>query len=256
MSKRFFPLLEKKVIMRKDFADLVKNANILSEDFYKNQEYNMPNPFYIGFGNPNSEILILGKEKGFNIEENETQTFYESINNPKEWLFYVKNNVPFTLENKYINSGFYNNCFIPYIQKINKSGHTWNKYGKLIQEIYPNEEFENNLFLKKCFISEINHFPSKTSKIYNYDFENRLNFLKSDFYKNFRVIILACVNYLKRKKIEEIFEVNYKDNFSLPRKKLIIYENKNRILINTRQLSFDTSNSYISEIASKILEQS
>ena len=39
MSKRFFPLLEKKVIMRKDFADLVKNANILSEDFYKNQEY-------------------------------------------------------------------------------------------------------------------------------------------------------------------------------------------------------------------------
>ena len=227
MSKRFFPLLEKKVIMRKDFADLVKNANILSEDFYKNQEYNMPNPFYIGFGNPNSEILILGKEKGFNIEENETQTFYESINNPKEWLFYVKNNVPFTLENKYINSGFYNNCFIPYIQKINKSGHTWNKYGKLIQEIYPNEEFENNLFLKKCFISEINHFPSKTSKIYNYDFENRLNFLKSDFYKKFRVIILACGNYLKRKKIEEIFEVNYKDNFSLPRKKLIIYENIN-----------------------------
>ena len=47
--------------MREDFADLVKNANILCDKYYNNIEKKTPNPFYIGFGNPNSEILILGK---------------------------------------------------------------------------------------------------------------------------------------------------------------------------------------------------
>ena len=144
--------------MREDFADLVKNANILCDKYYNNIEKKTPNPFYIGFGNPNSEILILGKEKGFDFENNESQAFYESINNPKEWSSYLKDNLTFTLEKKYENSGYYNNCFIPYLQKIKKSGHTWNKYAKLIQEIYPNEEFDSNFFLKKCFISEINEY--------------------------------------------------------------------------------------------------
>lgn len=241
--------------MKKDFVYLVENANILCDDFYAKTKEKLPNPFYIGFGNPNSEILILGKEKGFDYKNNENQTFYESINNPKEWNHYIKNDITFTLDKSYENSGFYNNCFIPYLQKIKKSGHTWNKYGKLIQEIYPNEELENNLFLKKCFISEINHFPSKTSEISIYNFQERLNFLKNDFYRKFKIIILACGNYLDRNKIEEIFDVKYKDDFSLPRKKLIIYENKNCILINTRQLSFDTGNLYISQIVDKILEK-
>ena len=57
--------------MREDFADLVKNANILCDKYYNNTEKKTPNPFYIGFGNPNSEILILGKEKGFDFLENQ-----------------------------------------------------------------------------------------------------------------------------------------------------------------------------------------
>ena len=236
-----------------NFAELVKNANILCNSFYKKIETKIPNPFYIGFGNPNSEVLIIGKEKGFDFDKNINQAFYESINNPKEWSHYAKDNFSFTLDKTYENSGFYNNCFVPYLHKIKKSGHTWNKYGKLIQQIYPNEEFENNLFLKKCFITEVNHLPSKTSKIDNYDFKERLKFLKNDFFRSFKIIILACGNYLDKNKVEEIFDVKYKDDFSLPRKKLITYENENRILINTRQLSFDTSNFYISQIVDNAL---
>lgn len=238
--------------MREDFADLVKNANILCDKYYNNTEKKTPNPFYIGFGNPNSEILILGKEKGFDFENNESQAFYESINNPKEWSSYLKDNLTFTLEKKYENSGYYNNCFIPYLQKIKKSGHTWNKYAKLIQEIYPNEEFDSNFFLKKCFISEINHKPSTKSIIKKYDFEERFNFLKQPFYKSFRITILACGNYLNNNLIEEIFDVKLKEDLSKPNNKFVAFENGNRILVNTRQLSFDVSNLYISKISEYI----
>lgn len=238
--------------MKVDFINLVEKAIIHCDEFYGLEEKKSPNPFYIGFGNPNSEVLILGKEKGFDYENNEKQAFFESINNPKEWHHYIKNEISYTEEKYDSNSGYYNNSFIPYLEAIKKSGHTWNKYKKLIQEVYPNEEFQDNFFLRNCFISEINHNPSKTSIIKKYNFEERINFLKHSFYKSFRVTILACGNYLDNNLIQEIFDIKFKEDLSNPHNKFVVFENENRILINTRQLSFDISNSYISQIGEYI----
>ncbi len=44
-----------------DFKNLVKIAVEGSREFYKERKFNTPNPFFIGFGNPNSKILIFGK---------------------------------------------------------------------------------------------------------------------------------------------------------------------------------------------------
>ena len=240
--------------MKVEFVNLVENSKKFSDEFYKNGEKKSANPFYIGLGNPNAEVLIIGKEKGFDYEKNKTQAFFESINNPKEWHHYIKNEISYTEKKFDTNSGYYNNCFIPYLEGIKKSGHTWNKYKKLIQKIYPNDEFIDNFYLRNCFISEINHNPSERSKIRKFENPERINFLKQPFFKSFKTTILACGDYLDNNLIEEIFDVKFKEDLSKPRNKIVIFQNRSRVLINTRQLSFDVGNSYISTIGSYLLK--
>lgn len=61
----------------KKFIDLVNNSFINSNNL-ESSEKEFGNPYYVGFGNPNSKILILGKEKGFDINNLE-QFKYESL---------------------------------------------------------------------------------------------------------------------------------------------------------------------------------
>jgi len=185
-----------------EFIDLVNFSYAESEKFYKKEENDVkttPNPFYIGFGNPNSEIVIFGKEKGFKATEL-VQLKYESINNPTEWKSYIDKGISINL-NKFeipdIHYSLYINSFYPYKGK-QKGGHTWSKYQKLMRNIYPDIKFDECDFFKECFISEINHDPSKESIIKLYADKKRLNLLKHDFYKK-KVIILACGDYLNKK---------------------------------------------------------
>lgn len=234
----------------KEFVNLVENSFLKSEKL-TSEEKKFGNPYYIGFGNPNSTVLILGKEKGFNIE-NEKQFEYESLLNPLEWKTYVDNSIKIN-KNKFHSSEHYINAFFPYLEK-SKSGHTWTKYETLLKNIYPEIVNEENDFFNHCFISEINFKPSKYSKIRSFNDQKRIEFLGSKYFKKFNVIILACGNYLDSNKIEEIFDVKYDKNSDLsrPRERLRIYRNGNRILINTRQLSFDVSNNYLKEISNQL----
>lgn len=233
----------------KNFIDIVRKANQGTKEFYKDKNnFELPNPYYIGFGNPNSEILILGKEKGFDLS-NKEQLYLENINNPNEWSHYVENEIFFNKTKYNETSQHYLNAYFPYNGKM-KSGHTWNKYSKLTSELLNDIELtENNSFLEHVFISEINHIPSRLSKIKQFNVQTRIDFLKNDFYKSFKTIILSCGNYLSNKKIEEIFDVKLGENYSKPREKLLIFKNGNRKLILTRQLSMDVSNDFISLIA-------
>jgi hypothetical protein len=233
------------------FVDLVNDAYLKTNNL-SSSEMELGNPFYVGFGNPNSKILILGKEKGFDIS-NVEQLKYESLENPNEWKFYVDNSTNISLDKFYINSQYYINAFTPYSHCV-KSGHTWNKYHTLLKFIYPEILNENNDFFKYSFVSEINFQPSRLSVIKKFNNEKRMNILKNNYFKSFNVIILACGNYLNQSLIQEIFDVKYdnESDLSQPRQKLKVYRNDNRIVINTRQLSFDVSNEYlklISEVA-------
>lgn len=239
--------------MKNEFKNIVKYAKEQSTIFYSDENKENPNPYFLGFGNPNSEIIIFGKEKGFDFKRDKEQAKYESINNVNEWSTIVEKNINFTIEKSYPESTNYINCFIPYIHKVS-GGHTWNKYSKIIEILYPNEKIETNHFLKKCFISEINYFPSEKSEIKKFQLENRLDFLKNDFFNSFKVIILSCGNYLSDKNIEEIFNVSFNKDLSLKRAKLKIFVNSEKIVVNTRQLSMDISDEYISKITTEIKE--
>lgn len=49
-----------------EFIKTVENAHKSSEQFYSvHSNENEPNPYFIGFGNPNARILIIGKELSF-----------------------------------------------------------------------------------------------------------------------------------------------------------------------------------------------
>lgn len=235
-------------MFRKEFVDIVNIANQGSDNFYANKENSgQANPFYIGFGNPNSDLLILGKEKGFD-KENCEQLNFESIKNPHEWLHYLQNKIPYHKRKHYEISKDYINAYFPYSGKM-KIGHTWNKYSKLTSELFNNLDLtENNSFLEHTFISEINHEPSKYSKIREYNFQTRIDFLNKNFYKSFKTTILGCGNYISKKTIEETFDVKFYEDHSMPREKLIIFRNGDRKLVLTRQLSMDIRNEFITKL--------
>ena len=79
---------------KESFVELVRNSKEKSDIFYSVKENeNLPNPYYIGFGNPNARVLVIGKEKAFNIKDKEgkiikknlNQLHEESIDNPSQW---------------------------------------------------------------------------------------------------------------------------------------------------------------------------
>jgi len=208
---------------------------------------NSPNgEFYIGTGNPNSKILIIGKELGF--KDDVEQKKREITDNIPNWKKNISENI--TIEKL---TTEYNPLFPYYKWEIKLGeGHTWSKYQKLMNYLTEN----NECFHEKSFLTELNHVPAKISKPKPILSEERLRFIKnSTFFQNFKIIILACGKYLNEGKIQEIFEVKKKEpNKSEPRKRLVIYKSEKKILINTNQLSMAISNEYLKKISEEIIE--
>ncbi|NUY82723.1 hypothetical protein HUK80_17605 [Flavobacterium sp. MAH-1] len=235
----------------KKFEDLV-NVAFSKSDNLSIDEKQFGNPYYIGFGNPNSKVLILGKEKGFDVQNTLTnkQFEYESLKNPNEWKYYIENKIPRNTS-KYHESEHYINAFVPYLHK-NKSGHTWTKYEVVLKYLFPEITGFENDFFNHAFISEVNYQPSKLSKIKRFQNPERLNLLEHDYFKSFPITILGCGNYLSHEQIQQIFDVAYFENLSKPRQKLVIFKNSDRILVQTRQLSFDINGDYLKRIADQV----
>jgi len=109
---------------------------------------------------------------------------------------------------------------------------------------------ENNNFFSFAFLTEVNFQPSKYSKIKSFQNQERIDFLKEEYFKSFDVIILACGKYLSNTQIEEIFDVKLQnESISAKHELLNVFKNKERILLNTRQLSMAVSNEYLKTIS-------
>lgn len=251
----------KKTMYNSNFKNLVAEAHSKSVELYggkyPNSDINKyePNPYYIGFGNPNSKILIIGKEKGFSIKSSKennylnSQLYLESVANPDDWKQIVDNSID-SIDYKYHSmSSHFKSALLPYTDKKPDGGHTWNKYQKIVDLIDKPKQNSINSFFTNAFISEVNFRPSKLSQRPK-EFGDRLEFLKHPFYQSFPIVILACGDYLTDKKIEDIFRVKFENNTNTAkRKKLIEYKSQSKKLINTRQLSFDVSDEYLKLVA-------
>ncbi len=193
-------------IRKKEFKGLIDN--------FRNKEYlwrisNLlkgPNPYYLGFGNPDANILFIGKEKGFD-EKNARLLFYESVCNFIQWEYIISYGK--LLNHKYLfrNLGF-NPMFprmYPY-SKLTPAG-TWGKYSKIIGYIYNKDWktlFYNTSNISKsmfnyCFMTELNHKPSKESHKLKFKCVNpiRKHLLSHEFYRSFPVIVIGARTYLQ-----------------------------------------------------------
>jgi hypothetical protein len=154
---------------------------------------NLAENHYIGRGNPNAEILFVGKE--FSKSDKDSKF------NAKDWA--EKIDQPFDYKEHPNNE---------------KEGHTWNKYQKLydfIKEQPHSKEVFN--FEKHVFTTEMSELPMKTTGAAQQqpDFKEKLlkrkqEFFnsKSKFFQQFPVVVLACSGYIKNDdKIREIDDI-------------------------------------------------
>jgi len=176
--------------------------------------WKLSNPYFIGFGNPDSKILFLGKEKGFDISIHPELLLKESINNIIHWDYINKVSKPI-VHKEILDELDFNPLFPRFYhkRKISKR-HTWGLYSQIIagintlnyDTIFTETVDFNNSFFKYCFISEINHIPSKYSQG-NKLIGVRKNLLQQEFYRKFPIVIIGAKGYLTLEEIKELFDI-------------------------------------------------
>ena len=211
--------------------------------------------YYVGLGNPNADILIIGKEP--NITKAESLAEYNE--NAHHWKNKTdkqeaeKLEYPVTLDHELYKSWGKN---------------TWSKYQALMDRVRVNKAPGYYVdFLKDVFTTEMNDSPSKnTSTAEKSGITNQKQLFKdSAFIQGFKVVILACSNYIKNDKenreIDDIFGVKY-DGDETGR---YYYSSTNwfythhnasgdKLVIHTRQLSTNVRNELLNDMAMVVRE--
>lgn len=189
----------------------------------KDQLKALANPFYVGFGNPNSDILIIGKEKAF-YPNNTKLLIKESINNYSQWSKILSNTLTEKNQNEICETLGFNPQLPKSYHKGNfKRTHTWSIISIIIKNIYKDEilsltetsSLEKSIF-NKCFLTELNFIPAKYHEGSGLS-DERKQFLNNNFYKSFPIVIFSAKSYIKGKYniIKELFNSAYIDTFSL-----------------------------------------
>jgi hypothetical protein len=238
-----------------------------SNEFKDIVEFSVNNGInYIGKGNPNAEILIIGKELA--LDQNDTIAINKtSEQNALDWKINIENpnyeiedwNENFTLFNPlipYKGMGF----------NPKKPAETWRKYQSLHDNIF-NKKSKTYNFYENIFITELNANPSKFSNLQEKEKrrlsidERKNNFFNSDFTQKFPVIIVASGHYPKENDVNlcELFNVDFKGTEHVdknPKYWYNLHRNKQgedpKLLIHTVQLSGSIIDELLKQIANKI----
>lgn len=224
-----------------------------SNEFNDLLEVSLKNNEYVGLGNPNAKILIIGKEPGMELGTKITHGSAES------WK-----------ENDYSKK------FIPDDKKLRNLNHTWQKYQKLYDLILDkldksqnkSDKYEIN-FVEKVFTTELSNIPAPTSKKAKESegFKTKLEkrkrlFFKSQFILNFPIVIVVASD----NKYIETYEGEVRDLFGVEFIKEIICDKSNKIwlhysnsdipkiVIHTRQLTNGATTKLLEKIAELVAE--
>ncbi len=236
--------------------------NDYNADFKKLIEQSLRNGQYIGLGNPNSNILFVGKEAG--IDSNQDEHAKDHLSNALLWSKGER--------------GWSEND-MPKDEKHRNLNHTWQKYQKLYilakgePEPAPERKYTIS-FTKEVFTTELSNGYARKSNdaLAKGDFKEALitrkaNFWKSDFIKQFQVVVIAALdpryiqNHLaERQEINDIFGVSFAHErvcASSNQKYWIHYssDKKNpKLVLHTRQFTNGCSNELMEAVAKEIRE--
>ena len=207
---------------------------------------------YIGYGNPNADICFVGKEATgmLPLQCGLGSTNYWMTSLP---MFFdrIKTDNP--------------------SDSIWKEGHTWNKYQKLYDAIFPENAAKPGTmnFEQHVFVTEMSAMPAATTNegknASGFDEQLALRkqkFFAHPYFKDFKVIVLACsdyiVNYGDRREIDSLFDVTFDINGGAheigPQNAFWVHHSAdgNRMVIHTRQLSGAVSDKLLEEMGAVI----
>ena len=238
-----------------EYTDKI-NTSDYSFEFKDVIKYCTDNTLFIGEGNPNSKILIIGKEIGGGMP----RTFEDIIANS---IYDVQRNIE-----SWINPAGYPLSSIKTDVFNHGRNPTWTNYQKLVSTIIGNDIcLDNYDFLNHCFITEMSdiHLPnSNFIRTFNANERKKLDILrienvckrtelfKMPFFRGFTIIIMACGRYPNDFKfdIESVFDVEWTGKTEVLSKGNFysIYCGDFKILIHTRQMSSGVSNNLISKV--------
>ena len=224
---------------------------------------------FLGYGNPNSNILIIGKECGFEVQDSDPceKEFYRItyLNNALSWRKFCaapiessqipdwKKTTQKEWESNFSPRFAFRGQFYTTQNVIGCTSKTWYMYQKLLDLHRGVSRFRGNWdpfgnrfkdnpdlldFQDLCFITEFNSHPMKRS---HHSFEvkqsinTRINGLfKESFFQSFPLIIAASKGYVTR------YQIDLRALF--PNSRIIV----------TNQLSIMPRKGYLEEIVDKI----
>lgn len=230
----------------------------------------MPEDYkYIGTGNPNAKILIVGKETSIPSGPNEQQV-REVSNNFSDWTRIISND---EFQPEKWNGSNYSPLY-PYKGqqfKISNSrtgynggtSTTWFNYQKLYNLLHNKVDNQIIDFHEGVFITEVNSGSSpKTKDADTSSIDFRKNkILKSDFFQNFPIVIISGVGYFEindsKNEIEDIFGVKFiRKECAMGKDSQAYWIHEGtimpKLLINTRQLSISVSDALMQSIANEL----
>ena len=207
---------------------------------------------YIGYGNPNADICIVGKE------QSSTLPLQCGLGGTTYWM----TSLPMFFDRVKADNT---------TDPIWKEGHTWNKYQKLYNSIFPERASLPGTmnFEQHVFVTEMSAIPAITTaegrKTHDFDeqlAQRKQTFFAHPYFKEFKVIILACsdyiVNYGDRREIDTLFDVTFDINGGAhevgPQNAFWVHHSADgkRMVIHTRQLSGAVSDKLLEEMGSVI----
>ena len=213
---------------------------------------------FIGFGNPNSKILFVGKECGLDLTNQVDKFVYEKSNKPnwEHWSQNIKD-TPITPESIPVwkDSNEYNPLFPYKGDSLPACNGTWNNYSKIVSQLFSEMVTESSPFHQFSFLTELNDlvmkFSTHSEEVQNAINRRCANLLSKPFFRQFPIVIVGCGHYVPEYNVnlEEVFDQKWDGStISVGKNEWInVHRNGNRILIHTRQLSM-CSNKLIEEI--------
>lgn len=200
----------------------------LFEEFIKECETQKPRMQFCGQGNPNKDILIVGKESTA-VRDN-----------------LILDNIKLCKDKRLRDAP----------REIDSTNDTWGNYQQLCDLVYCRKSNYSTMwdFEKECaFTTELNNNPSKKALIPNkktrISIAERLElFKKSKFIQSFPVVVLACSNYIINKDDNRQIDCTFGVTYDGDEKGKYYYspfnwfythhnEDKSKLVIHTRQLS-------------------
>ena len=236
---------------------------------------------YIGTGNPDSKILIIGKECAIDVDKEKDKFPREIPNNAQDWNRNIRQNTDHNIIDNWLSTPNprYNPLY-PYkgqlfrkrtmtkdgcIKGDGGTSATWYNYQKLFYMISGRSRTGTIIFHADCFITEMNeatglYSKNVSEKIRRISIEERNRFLRNRFFQQFPVVILACGPYVSDYNInlEEMFNVEFREpTINIGNKWLnVLYRQSEspRILIHTNQLSIGIGDNLLKEIARECID--